>query len=133
MLDARGGQMFSLDDETVKLIESEMKTKSNVFLLKDLAALSDEEILLLYREQIPSGFLKVLSEPELVSSVLELFKNNLNVSETSRVSFLHRNTLLYRLDKVHRLTGLNVKSFEDATTFKSMMVLFYEYRKRTNN
>lgn len=133
MLDARGGQMFSLDDETVKLIESEMKTKSNVFLLKDLAALGDEEILLLYREQIPSGFLKVLSEPELVSSVLELFKNNLNVSETSRVSFLHRNTLLYRLDKVHRLTGLNVKSFEDATTFKSMMVLFYEYRKRTNN
>lgn len=133
MLDARAGQMFSLDDETVKLIESEMKTKSNVFLLNDLAALSDDEILLLYREQIPSGFLKVLSEPELVSSVLELFKNNLNVSETSRVSFLHRNTLLYRLDKVHRLTGLNVKSFEDAVTFKLMMVLFYEYRKRTNN
>ena len=89
MLDARAGQMFSLDDETVKLIESEMKTKSNVFLLNDLAALSDEEILLLYREQIPSGFLKVLSEPELVSSVLELFKNNLNVSETSRVSFFY--------------------------------------------
>ena len=53
-------------------------------------------------------------------------ENNLNVSETSRQLYVHRNTLVYRLEKLEKSTGLDIRKFDDALTFKiAMMVVSY--------
>lgn len=57
-------------------------------------------------------------DEELLSTVNRFFKNSLNVSETARQLFLHRNTLVYRLERVQKLTGLDIRNFEDALTFR---------------
>ena len=49
---------------------------------------------------------------------IKFFENSLNVSETSRQLYIHRNTLVYRLDKLQKSTGLDLRVFEDAITFK---------------
>lgn len=61
--------------------------------------------------------LEVLDE-ETLQTIDKFFENNLNVSETSRQLFVHRNTLVYRLDKIERLTGLDLRKFDDAVVFK---------------
>lgn len=67
-----------------------------------------------------------LFDEETLETINEFFKNSLNVSETSRKLFIHRNTLVYRLDKIQKLTGLDLRIFEDAITFKiAMMVVRY--------
>lgn len=68
-------------------------------------------------------FDKVLSDSELTATAEAFFKNNLNVSETGRNMYLHRNTLLYRLDKIEKATGLNVRRFNDALTFRVVVIL----------
>ncbi|MCL2212562.1 MAG: helix-turn-helix domain-containing protein [Oscillospiraceae bacterium] len=60
---------------------------------------------------------------EILSTVVVFFENNLNVSETARKLFVHRNTLVYRLDKVQRLTGLDLREFDHAITFKVAMLV----------
>ncbi|MDP4180136.1 MAG: helix-turn-helix domain-containing protein [Bacillota bacterium] len=63
---------------------------------------------------------------DTVTTVLKFFENNQNVSETARVMYLHRNSVVYRLDKVQRLTGLDIRSFNDAVIFKiALMVKKY--------
>ncbi len=63
---------------------------------------------------------------ESLSTIQAFFENNLNVSETSRKLFVHRNTLVYRLEKIRKMTGLDLRDFEDAITFKvALMVKRY--------
>lgn len=57
-------------------------------------------------------------DPETLLTIEKFFENNLNGSETSRQLFVHRNTLVYRLDKVQKITGLDLRSFDDAVLFK---------------
>ncbi|MBR5235790.1 MAG: helix-turn-helix domain-containing protein [Clostridia bacterium] len=57
-------------------------------------------------------------DDETIQTIYKFFENNLNVSETSRQLFVHRNTLVYRLDKIERLTGLDLRKFDDAVIFK---------------
>lgn len=65
-------------------------------------------------------------DQETLSTINKFFENNLNVSETSRQLFIHRNTLVYRLDKLQKSTGLDLRVFEDAITFKiALMVVRY--------
>lgn len=65
-------------------------------------------------------------DEETISTINKFFENNLNVSETSRQLYIHRNTLVYRLDKLEKSTGLDLRKFEDAITFKiAMMVVKY--------
>ncbi|MCR5655535.1 MAG: helix-turn-helix domain-containing protein [Lachnospiraceae bacterium] len=65
-------------------------------------------------------------DEETVTTIHKFFENSLNVSETSRQLFIHRNTLVYRLDKLQKSTGLDLRVFEDAITFKiAMMVVRY--------
>lgn len=65
-------------------------------------------------------------DEETLSTVNKFFENSLNVSETSRQLFIHRNTLVYRLDKIQKSTGLDLRIFEDAITFKiALMVVKY--------
>ena len=63
---------------------------------------------------------------ETLTTINKFFENSLNVSETSRQLFIHRNTLVYRLDKLQKSTGLDLRVFEDAITFKiALMVVKY--------
>ncbi len=65
-------------------------------------------------------------DEETLTTVNKFFENNLNVSETSRQLFIHRNTLVYRIEKLERSTGLDVRKFDDALTFKiALMVSNY--------
>ena len=65
-------------------------------------------------------------DEELLSTVHKFFENSLNVSETSRQLYIHRNTLVYRLDKIQKTTNLDLRVFEDAITFKiALMVVKY--------
>jgi len=65
-------------------------------------------------------------DDETLATVNKFLENNLNVSETSRQLYIHRNTLVYRLDKLQKLTGLDLREFEDAIIFKiTMMVSKY--------
>ncbi len=65
-------------------------------------------------------------DEETMTTIDKFFENNLNVSETSRQLFIHRNTLVYRLDKLQKSTGLDLRVFDHAITFKiAMMVMKY--------
>ncbi len=65
-------------------------------------------------------------DEETITTINKFFENNLNVSETSRQLYIHRNTLVYRLDKLQKSTGLDLRIFEDAITFKiALMVAKY--------
>ena len=64
-----------------------------------------------------------LFNAEMMSTVKSLFDNSLNLSEASRRLYIHRNTLVYRLDKIEKLTGLDLRNFHDAVTFRIMMML----------
>lgn len=77
------------------------------------------------QEVFKRGSMEMLDH-ETLATVQAFFENNLNVSETSRKLFVHRNTLVYRLDKIRKLTGLDLREFEDAITFKvALMVKRY--------
>ena len=62
-------------------------------------------------------------EEEELATVFTFFENNLNISETARQLYIHRNTLVYRLEKIQKKTGLDVRVFEDALTFKIAMMV----------
>ena len=65
-------------------------------------------------------------DEEVLNTVNKFFDNNLNVSETSRQLYIHRNTLMYRIEKIQKATGLDVRVFDDALTLKiALMVVNY--------
>ncbi len=79
-------------------------------------------------EVFPNEAYRTLDE-DTVATIESFFANNLNGSETSRELYVHRNTLVYRLDKVKKNTGLDLRSFDDAVLFKmaSMVRTYLEY------
>ena len=104
---------------------------------KDIVAYSTLGIgRLIYQLPIPlcKMFIKEIFEgkspdefdEETLTTINKFFENSLNVSETSRQLYIHRNTLVYRLDKLQKRTGLDLRVFEDAITFKiALMVVKY--------
>ena len=83
------------------------------------------------QEVFRKGSLDSLDQ-ETLDTVKAFFENNLNVSETSRKLFVHRNTLVYRLEKIRKLTGLDLREFDHAVTFKvALMVKKYLTSKPT--
>ena len=75
----------------------------------------------------------VMKDKELIECINAFFKNNLNISETSRNAFLHRNTLLYRIEKINKITGLNIRTFEDAMSFKLLTIVYEKMTERVGN
>ena len=82
-------------------------------------------------EVFPKGAYESL-DSETLLTIQKFFENNLNGSETSRQLFVHRNTLVYRLDKVQKITGLDLRSFDDAVLFKlaSMVRKYLEKQEK---
>lgn len=70
-----------------------------------------------------SGAKEIFGDEEMINTAEEFLENSLNVSETARKLYLHRNTLTYRLDKIERATGLNIRKFSDAVTFRLITIL----------
>lgn len=84
----------------------------------NLCKLFIEEI---FGENVPNDL-----DEETLNTINKFFENNLNVSETSRQLFVHRNTLVYRIEKLQKSTGLDLRNFDDALTFKiALMVVNY--------
>lgn len=75
----------------------------------------------IFGDKVPSDL-----DEETLNTINKFFENNLNVSETSRQLFVHRNTLVYRIERLQKSTGLDLRNFEDALTFKiALMVVNY--------
>lgn len=66
----------------------------------------------------------ILEDEEAVSTINKFFENNLNISETARQLYVHRNTLVYRLERLEKAIGLDIRKFDDAMTYRiAVMVL----------
>ncbi len=80
----------------------------------------------IFIEEIFGNNLPIDLDEETLTTINKFFENNLNVSETSRQLFVHRNTLVYRIEKIQKSTGLDLRNFDDALTFKiALMVVSY--------
>ena len=80
----------------------------------------------MFIEAIFGGKVPEELEEETLTTIITILENNLNVSETSRQLYVHRNTLLYRLEKLEKYTGLDIRIFDDALTLKiALMVVRY--------
>ena len=82
-------------------------------------------------EVFKKGSVESLDE-ETLFTIQKFFENNLNVSETSRKLFVHRNTLVYRLEKIKKLTGLDLREFDNAIVLKVALMVKQYLRSREN-
>ena len=82
----------------------------------------------IFGSDVPESF-----DEETLGTINRFFQNNLNIAETSRQLHMHRNTLIYRLEQIQKRTGLDIRLFEDAMTFKiAIMVLNYLQSERNH-
>ena len=72
-----------------------------------------------------------LFSEEMLQTIEMFFRKDLNLSDTARQLYIHRNTLVYRLDKIQRQTGLDLRKFDDAITFKTLFLLGKQVPERT--
>ncbi|MBE6013499.1 PucR family transcriptional regulator [Anaeropeptidivorans aminofermentans] len=87
----------------------------------------------MFVDEVLHGITMDQFDEETLTTVNKFFENNLNVSETSRQIYIHRNTLVYRLDKLQKMTGLDLRNFDDAIIFKiTLMVSKYMAYKENN-
>lgn len=82
-------------------------------------------------EVFKKGSIEALDE-ETLFTIQKFFENNLNVSETSRKLFVHRNTLVYRLEKIKKLTGLDLREFDNAIVLKTALMVKQYLKSREN-
>jgi len=74
-------------------------------------------------------------DEEMITTIKVFFDNGLNISETARQLYVHRNTLVYRLEKIEKAIGLDIRSFDDALTYKivAMVIEYIEYQNEKMN
>ena len=63
-----------------------------------------------------------------LSTINKFFENNLNISETARQLYVHRNTLVYRLERIEKAIGLDIRTFDDAMTFRIAVMVIAHMR-----
>lgn len=89
---------------------------------KDLCELFLHEV---FGEKLPDQDI----DEEMQVTIRLFFENNLNISETARQLYLHRNTLVYRLERFEKIVGLDIRRFDDAMTFQIAMMVLAHYRQ----
>lgn len=82
-----------------------------------------ESLCKMFLQEVFDGEVDGMFDDEELLTVFTFFDNNLNISETARQLYIHRNTLVYRLEKIQKRTGLDVRVFDDALTFKIAMMV----------
>ena len=132
-----GGTFKKFEDVSVSYRQaSEALRMSAMFNSKGVVHTYREFMLVRMLEDVPENKLEeylsillegdaeeLLKDGDMVNTAEEFLENSLNVSETSRNLYMHRNTLMYRLDKIERVTGLNLRKFSDAVTFRLITIL----------
>ena len=93
-------------------------------LIKTLSVLTSADKERYVKTVLDRSYREVLSDEELMTAADAFIKHSLNISEASRHMYVHRNTLIYRLDKIERLTGLNIRNFNDAMTFRLACLVY---------
>lgn len=120
-------------EKTVK-VASEKNVDSSIFsefCEHVISNLSADEKAGISEKFLTPEIVSVMKDKELIECINAFFKNNLNISETSRNAFLHRNTLLYRIEKVYKITGLNIRNFEEAMSFKLLTIVYDKMTERS--
>ncbi len=92
-------------------------------LLRLLSVLSSGELNRCLDSLLERNTASIIEDEELMMTAEEFMKNSLNISKTSETMFVHRNTLIYRLDKIEKETGLNLRVFSDAVVFRLINIL----------
>ncbi|SHE72813.1 carbohydrate diacid regulator [Thermoanaerobacter uzonensis DSM 18761] len=113
--------------ETALLIGKKLENEKGIYIYEDY---SFAEILWGIDIEKINNFIKkrnidfgIFKDEELIQTLNVFFRNSLNLSETARELYIHRNTLVYRLDKIFKMTGLDAKNFDDAVLLKTILVL----------
>jgi carbohydrate diacid regulator len=101
----------------------------NIHLERLLSSVPDEQRLRFIEEA--ASRTDLLFEPEMVTTLETFFAMNCNVSDTAKKLFIHRNTLLYRLDKLKQETGLDVRLFRDAVLVRILLLLYKVTKRRS--
>ncbi|MDE5722010.1 MAG: helix-turn-helix domain-containing protein [Clostridia bacterium] len=115
------------EDENVnhyKCFENGENPPENISLGEILSSLPKDK-----REQLTSGYdlknlAKIFEDSDVMMAVDGFLENGMNISLAARKLYMHRNTLIYRLNKVRALTGLDLKNFDMALTFKILRALY---------
>lgn len=81
-----------------------------------------------FGEEIPD----ILDDEEAMSTINKFFENNLNISETARQLYVHRNTLVYRLERIEKAIGLDIRTFDDAMTFRIAVMVIAHLKDMKN-
>ncbi len=92
-------------------------------LIKMIEDVPEAKLLEYFSQITDERFKEVFEDEEMLETAEAFLQSSLNVSETSRNLYMHRNTLLYRLDKIEKATGLNIRLFSDAVSFRVLTVL----------
>lgn len=108
----------SVDNSLIKEKCFQLFSSSNILYNRNNSELDEEYSKMFEYKQIKSVF----SDEDLVKTAELFFENNLVISSASKVGFMHRNTLIYRLDKIQKLIGLDIRNFADAVIFNNMLL-----------
>ena len=93
-----------------------------------LLYINDDSNFMLSNQFLNKKIVSVFRDNELMSTADSFFKSNLNISETSKNTFMHRNTLIYRIQKIYKVTGLNIRTVKDAVTFITLKSIYDKIR-----
>ncbi len=104
-------------------IQGSVHSYREFILLKMLENIPENKLAEYFAEITDEACKEVFEDEEMLSTAEAFLQSSLNVSETSRSLYMHRNTLLYRLDKIEKATGLNIRQFGDAVSFRVLTVL----------
>ena len=93
-------------------------------LVKILEEISEGKLGEYFTDLTDEHFMEIFEDEEMMTTAEEFLRTSLNVSESSRNLYVHRNTLLYRLDKLESATGLNLRVFSDAVSFRVLTLIY---------
>ena len=112
------------DNSYGNMLERTHFTPENIPLSEIISQLTKAQ-----RERLISGYdlkklARIFEDADTMDTVDSFLKHGMNVLEASRVLYMHRNTLIYRLNKIQSVTGLDVRAFDSAVTFEILRILY---------
>lgn len=120
----QAGQVILEKPEKISKKSKKDESAFSAFCNIAISCLNPDEQAEICERFLKSEIISVMKDQELIECINAFFKNNLNISETSRNAFLHRNTLLYRIEKIYKITGLNIRNFEEAMSFRLLTIVY---------
>ncbi len=104
-------------------VQGNVHSYREFILIKMLEDIPEIKLAQYFTEITDAHCKEIFDDEEMLSTAEAFLESSLNVSETSRNLYMHRNTLLYRLDKIEKATGLNIRQFSDAVSFRVLTIL----------